>query len=328
MQGSSFLDLIISEQSVLTSIDTGMLRVRRANQVIKEAAELADPTLLFDCLIIQGELIILFADTGIGKTIFAVQIGIYVAKTGIIVLYIDLELSDKQFEKRYKDEFGNHYVFPDGFFRADYTPIFSLPQNISYEEYFIGSLENSIEQSGAQMVIIDNMTKLSSGDTDSAKNTIPVMESLSRLKRDKGITFLVLEHNKKVDSTQPISLNHLQGSKFKSNFADSVFSIGRCAQDKKMRYVKQLKVRSAELVYDTENVRTYEISTRRGALFFEPLGYGNEFTFLKHDTQSTKSEKRQQAMELKSQGLNNSEIGEQLGVTEGTVRYWFKPTKS
>lgn len=314
------------EQKQMIGSATGMLRVRSANQVLKEAAEQPDPINLYDCLVVQGELTILFADTGIGKTVFAVQIGISIAKDGVRVLYIDLELSDKQFEKRYKDEFGNHYKFPEGFFRADYTPIFEMPKDVSYEQHFINSLIGTIDDCDAQVVIIDNMTKLASGDTDNAKNTIPVMEALSKLKRDRGITFLALEHNKKVDASRPISINDLQGSKFKSNFADAVFTIGRSHSDKSLRYVKQLKVRSAEHIYDTEYVGTFELCMQNGALSFVKLGYGNEYSYLKLDTESVRNDKKQRAAEMKSQGKTNVAIAQELGVTEGAVRKWL--TKS
>jgi KaiC/GvpD/RAD55 family RecA-like ATPase len=306
---------------------TGMLRVRSANQVLKEAAEQPDPINLYDCLVIQNELTILFADTGIGKTVLAVQIGIHIAKSGHRVLYIDLELSDKQFEKRYKDDFGNHYSFPEGFFRADYTPIFEMPDDVSYEQHFLNSLIGSIDDCNAQVVIIDNMTKLASGDTDNAKNTIPVMEGLSRLKRDRGITFIALEHNKKVDSSRPISLNDLQGSKFKSNFADAVFTIGRSHSDNKLRYVKQLKVRSAEHIYDSENVATFELCMEGGALTFTKIGYANEYSFLKLDTDTVKKDRKQRAAEMKSEGRTNVEIARELGVSEGAVRKWFPKTE-
>ncbi|MBC7419001.1 MAG: AAA family ATPase, partial [Pedobacter sp.] len=95
----------------------GLFEIRTANQVLKDAFLTPDPIELYSPLIIQGELIILFADTGIGKTALCVQIGIHIAKANYVVLYFDLELSDKQFEKRYRDDDGVHFHFPETFFR-------------------------------------------------------------------------------------------------------------------------------------------------------------------------------------------------------------------
>ncbi len=64
----------------------------------------------------------LFADTNTGKSILAVQIGNSIATGQHIpgftfgtikqkVLYLDFELSDKQFENRYSNNYLEHYVF-------------------------------------------------------------------------------------------------------------------------------------------------------------------------------------------------------------------------
>jgi predicted ATP-dependent serine protease len=300
-----------------------MFEVRTANQVLKDAANLPDPIELFSPLIIQGELIILFADTGIGKTALIVQVGIQIAKADWIVLYIDLELSDKQFEKRYRNPDGVHFQFPETFFRASYASLKTMPE-MDYEKFFIKSLKDSINQTQASVIIIDNMTKVVSGDTDSAKNTIPIMNSLCELKSNQGLTFIILEHNKKVDDWRPISLNDLQGSKMKSNFADSVFTIGRSANDKNIRYIKQLKVRSAELEYDAENVLICELSKDKGFLGFKEIGKGNEYDLIRAITEESKNTKIEKVLSLKAQGLSNVAIARELGVSEGAIRKWTK----
>lgn len=299
---------------------TSMFRVRLAKDVLTQAALQPDPIQLFAPLVVEGELSILFADTGIGKTVFGVQMGIAMAATKT-VLYVDLELSDKQFEKRYKNQQGQHYPFPDKFFRADFTPRFQSPKGVSYEQYFIQSLEEAIAATKAEVVLIDNMTRIAAGDTDTAKATIPIMENLNRLKLDSGITFVVLEHNKKVDSSRPISLNDLQGSKMKSNFADAVFSIGRSQTDKNLRYVKQLKVRSAELIYDTENVATYEITSDDGFLHFEPIGCGSELEYLRLPPGDDKADNLQQRYERIQEARKGGYKGDGLAKYLG----WSKP---
>ena len=302
---------------------SGMFRVRSAMDVLAQAALQPDPIELYPNLIVQQELTILFADTGIGKTIKAVQIATQIAATKV-VLFVDLELSDKQFEKRYRDDNGQHFKFPANFYRADFTPRFEVKPGLTYEEYFIKSLELAIDETGAEVVVIDNMTKLSAGDTDTAKATIPVMESLSRLKFDRGLTFLILEHNKKVDSSRPISLNDLQGSKMKSNFADAVFSIGRSQIDKNLRYIKQLKVRSGELIFDTDNVAVYEIQHENGFLQFVPRDYGSEFEHIRIPTDEEKGDRKANALALKNEGKSMRQIARLIGVSEGAIRKWFK----
>ncbi|MBC6112508.1 AAA family ATPase [Pedobacter fastidiosus] len=300
-----------------------LFEVRTANQVLKDAFLTPDPIELYPPLIIQGELIILFADTGIGKTALIVQIGIHIAKSNYVVLYVDLELSDKQFEKRYRDDNGVHFEFPENFYRAGYSTLRKMPEK-DYDRFFIDSLKESISGTNATVIIIDNMTKVVAGDTDSAKNAIPIMNSLTELKLDQKLTFIILEHNKKVDDWRPISLNDLQGSKMKSNFADSVFTIGRSAKEKSIRYIKQLKVRSAELEYDGENVLICELSKDKGFLGFKEIGKGNEYDLIRTINEDDKIAKIERMMELKAKGLSNVLIAKELGVSEGAIRKWSK----
>lgn len=299
-----------------------MLAIKSANQTLADAALLPDPIFLYAPLIVQGEVTILFADTGIGKTALSVQIAIYIAKK-FRLLYVDLELTDKQFEKRYRNELGKHFAFPANFYRATYEVLKELPNDISYEDFFINSLKDRIKEFSAEVVVIDNMTKIVSGSTDSAKSTIPIMNALSALKFEEGITFLVLEHNKKVDEWRPISLNDLQGSKMKSNFADSVFTIGRSAFDKNIRYIKQLKVRSGELIYDEENVLVCELTTSSGYLGFSEIGCQNEKELLKQQDFNSYEDKIGEVLQLKAGGMSNVQIARQIGRSEGTIRNWL-----
>jgi KaiC/GvpD/RAD55 family RecA-like ATPase len=311
-------------RAVLNAAQTyGMFRTRTANQVLRDASAQPEPKELYPHLIVENELTICFADTGIGKSVFAVQIGAHIALTHK-VLYVDLELSDKQFEKRYRDEHGCHFAFPEGFLRLDFKPSFAVPENVNYDEFFIESLIGAIASTGAKVVIIDNMTKLAAGDTDTAKATIPIMEALTRIKLEHSITFLVLEHNKKVDCSRPISLNDLQGSKMKANFADAVFSIGRSHSDNSMRYIKQLKVRSVDCEYDTGNVLKCELQHSAGLLHLREIGSVSEYDFLKPPNETERTEQIAQAVELKKFGHSNISIGKQLGVSEACVRKWLK----
>lgn len=300
-----------------------LLAIKTANQTLKDAALLPDPKFLYEPLVVEGELTILFADTGIGKTALSVQIAMHIALY-YVLLYVDLELTDKQFEKRYRNEEGKHFTFPDNFYRATYEMLKEIPDDITYEDFFINSLKDRIKEHSAEVVVLDNLTKIVSSSTDTAKSTIPIMNALSAMKFEEGITFLILEHNKKVEEWKPISLNDLQGSKMKSNFADSVFTIGRSAFDKSLRYIKQLKVRSGELIYDEENVLLCELSTNEGYLGFNQLGFRQEKELLRQRETSGYDENIEQVLELKSKGYSNVQIGKQLQCSESVVRKWLK----
>ena len=90
----------------------GLFQYKSFNKTLEESRELADPLPLWKTLWYEGEICCLFGDTGTGKSILAVQIAKEIAEKKKI-LYFDFELSEKQFEMRYKDTDGNLCNFPD-----------------------------------------------------------------------------------------------------------------------------------------------------------------------------------------------------------------------
>ncbi len=316
-------DPVLLELEDVNVKETGLFLCRTANECIQTAKGQPMPKKLFRSLIFENELTILVADTGVGKSIFAVQIANEISTTER-VLYFDLELSDKQFQGRYSENYEHEYVFNPNFYRVVFKRRFEIPSGISYEDYFIDSLTTKIQETGAKIVIIDNMTRLITGDTDQAKNAKPLMDSLNNLKFDFDLTMLLLEHTKKVDTSKPIHLNDLQGSKMKANFADAVFTIGRSERDKNIRYVKQLKVRSCEVEYDSENVLVYEVIKQNSFLHLKFIEFGSEYDHLKQLSDTDRENRHEKILELKSQGLSNTDIGRQLGISEGAVRKQLK----
>ena len=301
----------------------GFFRLRSANQCLVDAQTMPIPQQLYGSLVYEGEITILVADTNVGKSIFAVQISNEIAREQR-VLYIDLELSDKQFERRYSEDFANHFCFEENLMRVDFTQHFSIPDNVTYDDYFIASLVELIKRTEASVVVIDNMTKLISTDTDSAGKAKPLMDRLCALKMDFGLTLILLEHTRKCDASRPITLNDIQGSKMKVNFADAVFAIGRSVKDPNLRYIKQLKVRSCELEYGYENVAVCEIRKDSNFIKFEFVSYGCESEHLKEFSEQEREDKQQSARDMHAQGVSKRNIAKELGVTEGTIRYWLR----
>ena len=300
------------------SIEAGFFQCRTANDCIINARSQPIPKKLFQSLIYENELTILVADTGVGKSIFAVQIANEISKTEK-VLYLDLELSDKQFQGRYSENYENEFVFNDNLNRVVFKRRFEMPTGVSYEDYFIDCLTKLVQDTGAKIVIIDNMTKLITGDTDQAKAAKPLMDSLNNLKFDFNLSMLLLEHTKKVDTSRPIQLNDLQGSKMKANFADAVFTIGRSVKDVNLRYVKQLKVRSCETEFDSENVLVYEVEKTNSFLHFRFIEFGSEYDHLQQVTETDKTTLIDNVKELKRQGKSLREIADELKISKSQV---------
>lgn len=305
-------------------VGIGMFQIRSANERMDDASKQPTPRRLYNntSLIYENELTLVFAGTGDGKTILALQVANYISVTDK-VLYLDLELSDVQFRKRYSDN-TNDFHFNDNLFIVNFQRRFSIPEGSNYDEFFLDSLKELLNETGAKIVFIDNMTRLISADTDKAQNAKPLMDKLNDMKFDYGLTMILLEHSRKTDSTRPITINDLQGSKMKVNFADAVFCIGVSARDKNLRYVKQLKVRSSEMEYDENNVIVYEIAQKDSFLQFVFNDYGRESDHLQSPSETDRDTIIMKVKELLKEGNTQRFTANELGIAVGTVNKYSK----
>ena len=324
----------LKEKAAIEKENKGLFKVRTANKWIDQAKTRPIPKMLFGELWFENELCILFADTNLGKSILAVQIGNSISKGKYIqgfkmeaqkqaILYFDFELSDKQFENRYSEEFEQHYIFDNNFIRVEINPDVEIPEKGTFENFLNQSLEQSIIETGAKILIIDNLTYLKN-ETEKAKDALPLMKHLKALKSKHGLSILALAHTPKRDLTKPITRNDLQGSKMLINFVDSSFSIGESHTDKYLRYLKQIKARNTEIIYDTENVATCQIQKPFNFLEFEFLEYGTEREHLKQLSDNDRKNRISEAVKMKKQGVSNVQIAKEFNVSEGAVRKWIK----
>lgn len=303
-----------------------LIMVRTAKTWLKRANKSAIPKMLFGKFWYQGELCILFADSNLGKSILAVQIANAIS-TGIAnepfeceadmqpVLYCDFELTEKQFEARYSIDYEDHYDFNDNFYRAELNPDSDLPPGFKdFDEYLSASLERSIVQSRARIVVIDNLTYLGN-ENEKAKNALPLMKHLKALKTRYGLSILALAHTPKRDMSLPITRNDLGGSKMLMNFCDSAFAIGESEIGKNMRYLKQIKQRNTNQVYGSGNVCICEVNKPANFLKYEFIGHGVEADHLCKPKRTGQDEYMEEVMDLREQGKSLRQIGAELGIS-------------
>ena len=107
-EDKNYISLIHGDLTRATQVQHGMpdsigaMSIKTANRTILEASLLPMPRALWDSFWYEGELSCLFADSNVGKSILAVQIADRIARTDN-VLYLDFELSEKQFQLRVQD---------------------------------------------------------------------------------------------------------------------------------------------------------------------------------------------------------------------------------
>jgi RecA-family ATPase len=332
-------ELLVETKNLLKGIgedkeNKGLFTVRTANCWIAHAKKREIPKMLLGELWFENELCILFADTNLGKSILAVQIGDSISKGVNIqgfrleankqsVLYFDFELSDKQFENRYSENFNNHYRFDDNFLRVEINPDAEIPDKESFESYLNFSLEQSIKDTGSKILIIDNLTYLKS-ETERSKDALPLMKHLKALKSKYGLSILALAHTPKRDLSKSITRNDLAGSKMLINFVDSSFSIGECHNDKHLRYIKQIKARNTEIIYDTENVLVCQLGKPYNFLEFEFIDYGIEQEYLKHISKEDRETNILKAKKMSKEGKTQRQISKELGISLGAVNKYIK----
>jgi hypothetical protein len=118
-----------------------LLQTHPANYFMKLEHSKPMPRMLFGSLWFERELCILFADTNLGKSVLAVQIADSITKAYTIgpfsnqadecpkVLYVDFELSGKQFQIRYYDPNGAAICFPSSFSAPSLIPSATTPSS-------------------------------------------------------------------------------------------------------------------------------------------------------------------------------------------------------
>ncbi len=306
-----------------------VLESKLTNEWIKIGMRMPDPKPLYRTIWHQGEVGILFANTGKGKSILAMQLADSISRERTVsnvyipaqkVVYCDFELSTKAFQRRYSTA-EDSYCFSDMFIRAEIDRNQSLEdKNLTFEELVMSSVKENVNLHQADVLIIDNITYLSATN-EKSHEAMALMKLILDLARGKNISILLIAHTPKRDIYSPIQLEDLAGSKALSNFVDFCFCIGESTQGDNVRYIKQLKNRNYPIEYGAENVINCELVKEDSFLHFNCTGYGSEKDHLQSQDDD---DKKQKLEELVQAGKTNKVIGKFFDVDERTIRRWRK----
>ena len=298
--------------------DKSLIKVSTAQDLVDEASQIKELKPLYEPYFYEDECSILFADTNVGKSILSVQIADEVSRKGYRVLYLDFEMSLRQFVARCRNEQGEVYRFHENFMRGSIN-LDTLVEcdKSSYEDELIANIENRIEVFQPQVVIIDNLTYLCI-QSESGTEAGQLMRKLMEIKNHYNISMLVISHTPKRNLSEPITENSLAGSKRIANFADSMFAIGRSGVDDGIRYIKQIKCRSGEIVHGASNVQLCHIESTGGLLRFVVDGEDQESRHLIHSDSKSKA-KEEQIKQLLQEGKTVRDICQELLASPNTV---------
>ncbi len=118
--------------------------------------------------------------------------------------------------------------------------------------------------------------------------------------------------------------NDLAGSAKLINFFDAGIAIGRSAKDPSYRYVKQVKVRTGEYRYDSDNVMLFKLQQIQGYTQFVFEDYVAESTQLREKNDFTEAEDLQELIDLHAQNKTVRQIAEETGFSPTTVHRKLK----
>lgn len=291
--------------------------VRDMSQLMKNPLLRFNPRRLWGSLWYEGEVCCMFAESNVGKSVYAVQIAREIAKTEP-VLYYDLELSDSQFVQRYRDaDTGEVLPFPGNFYRG------TIDETITYEgnreEEMLVGMGKEMLRVGAKVLIIDNLTMLSQA-LESGEAAAKLMVDLKSLATKLGWSILLVAHTKKRDLDQPITQNDLAGSKRIFNLCDAAFILDAVRTDPGLTYVKQLKVRTGQFVYKT-NVLVMEMVKDGSNLHFRKVDVMAEELVLKKPRTNRLLDVNlaRKVKSMVQQGMSQRAIARELKISQSSV---------
>lgn len=259
---------------------------------------------LFANIWYEGELCVLFAPTNVGKTILAVQIAETIASGREIggfssdldatpVLFVNLELGDKQLMHRYADPYNEtSYDWSDNMnlFTIDFAKMRKRLKNwAAFQEYLFEQIFARAQQVGAKVIIIDNLMMLGS-ELEKATNATLLLVRLKAIKEELGLSVLCIAHTPKKDKGQGLTINNLAGSANIAGWLDSCCAVGNSQKDESLRYIIQLKCREPEFTYGYSNVAVCRVAITNDFIHFDFLNTMHEDELLKRPDEDEKAE--------------------------------------
>ena len=234
-------------------------------------------------LVGENKIILLAADTGVGKSIFAQQLAISVAlgKDEIIgfnipeprrVLFINLEMSSHQMYDRHikllsklnnseKQFLGTNLILND----------VSTGRHIFEDSW--GRIEATVRENEAfDLLIVDNLYSSQTGDDETNKDAKKLLAQIISVADIHNSSILLIAHHKKHDSMHDyLEVNTIRGASTYANASDVVIQMAESSSEGGLRLLRITKNRDYSL---NRNI-TYGLTFNADTLWFENMGKVN-----------------------------------------------------
>lgn len=208
-------------------IEDDIAMPRKVNDVMAAAAKAGPARALFDRFWQMGEMLLLFGAAGVGKSLMAVRLADALARGRPIagfdmpkrrhrVLYVDLTLSEAQFQRRYTPELqgAKPYRFAERF-------SYERP---GHDEDLCTWVRKMVRKYAFEVIIIDDLSAVMRTN-DGTFDSLRIVRDLKRLSHETGVAIMVLADSMP-SRRQDLSEADLRRSSILCGVADSVLGLG------------------------------------------------------------------------------------------------------
>jgi len=278
---------------------------------------------------LRDENLILFAETNIGKSVLAQQIGLNLALGKSMhdiylpnemdeqnVMYFDFELSKRQMGNRLGEEYANIPTYK----------VMKPTSNLAMGSFqVLSAIESELKKGWADVVIIDNITAIQV-DNEKAAAGGELLQKLNSLRTEYNVSMCIVTHTTKRPKYFEIGVYDLAGSSQLSNQIDNLIALGYSSRDKNERYLKQLKVRDTDFVFQADNVLVMNLAKIDGTLKFTITDTIDEKQLIGERVDRTERDTEIQA--LADKGISSRKIADTLGLGKSRVAQIIKNNRS
>lgn len=316
----------------------GLLRVMKMSEYMEVDAP--PSKYIGNGLFEYGGTTIIFAEPGLGKTIFAFYLSVCLSSgqafaglpgdtiEPLEVLYCDMEyIGAKSWQKRYKDENGNAYLFPDKLFIAE--PL--LERKCQSMTDLFGELERIILDNKIKVLVLDNMSALSQFGIDwkDDAKTADFFFALKAIQTRRLISIVLLAHSNKGQINGLSHMDYMKGNRYVSALGSTIWTIRRTGKDRNLIYIRHVKYRDdKEWEITEDNCLVFSLKKRGAFLGVDFVGRQKESHLLLQITEGEISERTARIVQLiDNDGYTIAGVARELKLSENTVRSAYQEVK-